>query len=309
MAFYPSLFSSKTQIDSLPYAICADSKKPGKHIVFTVAVHGSEPSGVFAMEELLETIKLKNGKVTFILGNPEGFEKNQRFIDDNLNRVFDPISLQNPGNSIEKNRAVQIANWAKKQQIDLWVDFHSTSSSDEPMLVTLQEHNRVDDAIKITNFATHFVVSKYILSGSLMQWCEENNIPAFVLECGLHTSPLATKRALTNMKSILKFNNVIDTDLLQKEVEKLPFVSVYTAQSVLHATPGFTWKISENRITTGEQIAANELLATDEKMEYKYQTDQYLMMPDKNPKLGDTGIAFVCDLEVLMMVKFPSEKI
>jgi len=280
----------------LNYAITYTSKNPGKNLVFTGAVHGSEPSGIDSAIEIINGMdskkyNLKSGSITWILANPEGFLQSKRYVDDNMNRVFGLADLNNPGDSIEKNRAKEIANWAEKQKIDLWVDFHSTSSSDEPMIVILQEHDRTDLASKITNFSTYFVISKKTLSASLMQFCEEKNIPSFVLECGLHTNPVATVRAKENMLSILSYHDIFEQKIDLKKPEK---VEIYTATNTLDATEGFSWNIDKKRLITGEKIIANELLASDKQNQYKYLQDLYLMMPDANPTTGDKGIAFLC---------------
>jgi len=79
-----------------PYASASQTER----VVITVAIHGNEPCGVLATNELLKEgffafaaggpdsppwpAHLKS--LTILLGNPQAFQTNVRFIDSNLNR-------------------------------------------------------------------------------------------------------------------------------------------------------------------------------------------------------------------------------
>ncbi len=69
------------------------SPNPGAHVVIVGGTHGNEPGGVKAIVELHRafrygTVRLNQGKISFLLGNPKAYEKNVRYIDSDLNRVF-----------------------------------------------------------------------------------------------------------------------------------------------------------------------------------------------------------------------------
>jgi predicted deacylase len=79
---------------NIPFAYLIDSEKPGKSIMLIGATHGNEPSGYLSNLQLLENIKngsliLKEGKIILVTkANYKAFEKNQRCIDIDLNRVI-----------------------------------------------------------------------------------------------------------------------------------------------------------------------------------------------------------------------------
>jgi len=66
---------------------------PGPHILILGGIHGDERCGVIALSHLKfeleqKVISLKAGRVTLVpLCNPAAYQKNQRFIKHNLNRV------------------------------------------------------------------------------------------------------------------------------------------------------------------------------------------------------------------------------
>jgi len=293
--FYTHQFK-RTDIEA---TITLESNHPGHHIVLSGSVHGSEPSGTAAIVELLSLLEtgklqLSSGSITLILGNPEAFKQNKRYLHHNLNRVFDKKSLQQTveiSESYEKVRAQEMAKWIEKHKPDVWIDLHSTSSSDEPMAVLLEEYPEVEFVRNVSNFETYFMVSKTVLDGSLMQFCLENGVKSVTFECGSHTSPKAKKRALDQILSTLSYLEIITPAETLQKPEK---VLLYTALASLDANPGFTWKIDKQRLVTGELIPANELLAVDDTTEYSFNTETYLMMPDANPTIGDKAIAFVC---------------
>ena len=81
-----------------------------KTVVFTAAIHGNEQSGVIALKRFFKDIKqldLKiDGTVIGIIGNINALSKNVRFIDEDLNRIWNrKVSSKKP-NSEEKELIV-----------------------------------------------------------------------------------------------------------------------------------------------------------------------------------------------------------
>ncbi|MEM9053396.1 MAG: succinylglutamate desuccinylase/aspartoacylase family protein, partial [Bacteroidota bacterium] len=66
--------------------------KPGPNIVFIGGMHGNEPTGVLALYHVmrqLEQLKpLISGSVYAVVGNLTALEKGERFIVNDLNRIW-----------------------------------------------------------------------------------------------------------------------------------------------------------------------------------------------------------------------------
>lgn len=84
-----------------------DSQSISMDIILSCGIHGNETGPIELINCLTQNllkgkIPVKN-RVLFIIGNPAAVEKQQRFIDENLNRLFDNRHLES--NTIESRRA------------------------------------------------------------------------------------------------------------------------------------------------------------------------------------------------------------
>src|SRR5690349_5004971 len=85
---------------------------PGPHVMLTGLMHGNEICGAIALDRLLLAgIRPARGKITFAFCNIEayrGFSRvdpaTSRYVDEDMNRVWDPRALEGPRNSQELRR-------------------------------------------------------------------------------------------------------------------------------------------------------------------------------------------------------------
>src|SRR5258708_38180427 len=90
--------------------------------LFIVAQHGGEVTPLKVVEKYFQ------GKINFLIANPQAISKRKRFIETDLNRSF-------PGRedgSVEEKIAFKLKNELKKYQVVL--DFH-TATVDSPMFI------------------------------------------------------------------------------------------------------------------------------------------------------------------------------
>ena len=75
------------------------------HILLFGAVHGNEDTGLDCILHLCKERDTLRGTITAVLGNPKAYQKDVRYIDEDLNRIFsDPIT----GSSYEAGRAREL---------------------------------------------------------------------------------------------------------------------------------------------------------------------------------------------------------
>ncbi len=157
------------------------------HVVFAAIVHGDEVGTLPAFLSILEKLiagKIKfGGKVTFILGNAEAALKNQRYIDEDLNRAFD-IEIEKPFTH-ERTRALELVPLLNSA--DLFYDFHQTKTETKFPFYTFGFHLQSYYWARISGitpmFTTRWPNQTFSASGLCMdEFVRLQNKPAVTLE-------------------------------------------------------------------------------------------------------------------------------
>ena len=112
-----------------------DGGEHDTHLVFSSIIHGNEvgslPGLVRAVEDLAAGRLSHGGRETFLLGNPEAAEKNVRFLEADLNRVFLPELDETIH---EHRRARELMTLL--DEADVYLDFHQTlKASRQPFYI------------------------------------------------------------------------------------------------------------------------------------------------------------------------------
>ena len=199
-------------------------KTKGPTIVFFGGIHGNETAGVFALKEMFSKINPKKIKGTIygITGNLKALNKNQRYIKQDLNRLW----LN--GKSEIINKQTQLSN-EKEQQHELnrilkeilqnesepfyFIDLHTTSSKTLPFIT-------INDALINRKFSTLFPVPIVLgieeyLDGPLLSHINQLGYVSLGFESGQHVEKEAINNALAFIFLSLIFTGVIDkTDVL-----------------------------------------------------------------------------------------------
>ncbi len=98
-----------------------NSQSIRKDILFIGATHGDEKLGINTLKALSE--KRCFSQFDWIIGNPRAFNKNKRYIDVDLNRVFPGLKTSK---RYEEKRAREIMDYAKKYRFI--IDIHGTDA-------------------------------------------------------------------------------------------------------------------------------------------------------------------------------------
>ena len=108
----------------IPYSLQHGYQDSAYHLLTICATHGDEigslPSALKFFKAFTEEKTIFKGKWTLIWGNPEASKLRQRFVEQDLNRVYGQLN----GTSLECKRAKQISPLIKKATF--FVDFHQT---------------------------------------------------------------------------------------------------------------------------------------------------------------------------------------
>lgn len=118
-----------------------DSGKPGPHVGLFALTHGNEIAGAIALVRLLEAdLRPERGRITFGFVNLIAFVRfdprqptASRFVDEDMNRLWDPAVLDGPRESGELVRAREIRPLL--DEIDILLDLHSMLWPSEPLIL------------------------------------------------------------------------------------------------------------------------------------------------------------------------------
>ncbi|HUA76173.1 MAG TPA: succinylglutamate desuccinylase/aspartoacylase family protein [Acetobacteraceae bacterium] len=121
--------------------ICRDSGKAGPHVGLIALTHGNEIGGAIALVRLLDTdLRPQRGRITFGFLNLAAFARfdprqptASRFVDEDMNRLWDPSVLDGPRRSSELARAREVRPLL--DEIDILLDLHSMLWPSDPLIL------------------------------------------------------------------------------------------------------------------------------------------------------------------------------
>lgn len=191
----------------------------GPVVVFFAGVHGNETAGVFGLEEVLQKINPESihGTVYAISGNLKALEHNQRYLDEDFNRLWTKEQLKNTKikgklNNEEKEQleVLQLLEDIIKTNSGpfYFIDFHTTSSKTLPF-ITINDtlHNR--DFAKLYPVPIVLGIEEY-LDGPLLSYINELGYVSLGFESGQHDEVEAVSNCISFIYLTLVFTSAID---------------------------------------------------------------------------------------------------
>ncbi len=117
------------------------SGKPGPHVTLLAIVHGNEIAGAIVLDRLLRAgLTPTRGKLTFGFVNLAAYERFDprhptvsRFIDEDINRLWEPVVLDSARHSVELDRAREIRQLI--DTVDVLLDLHSMLWPSDPLIL------------------------------------------------------------------------------------------------------------------------------------------------------------------------------
>lgn len=176
-------------------------QEPGPVSTVLVGVHGNEPCGIRALEDLLPELEVRSGTVHFIVGNPRAVQEGVRFTQRNLNRMFQDDSAypEEVKHSYEFVRSREIMKYL--DQSSALLDIHSAARPTQPF--AFSEH---DGVRYLRTFPRQFVRvltnADQVEPGGTDGYMYRNGKVGICIECGQHDDPNAIDIA---KESILAF--------------------------------------------------------------------------------------------------------
>lgn len=274
-----------------PPPISSSPKGQGRRVLITVCVHGNEPCGWNALKQLSAEHYFNDdfwkshpgiSSLTMVLANPNATRENKRFVDANLNRLFD-VEHEHQGyehsllETLQQN--IDCSDW--------YMDLHSTSASSEPFCIAVE--NTVSQSVAECMPVT-FVLEDLLesLEGTTMHWaCRNQGRVAIVVECGQHASPAAVAVAKECIQEFLHLAS-FPARSLQKPPEPSTKSIVLTCHDCQPVHAGFKY-VSDQVPRPFSHVHYNDLIAVDSTGEIRchFPEGAFLIMPTAHSIVGE----------------------
>ena len=221
----PPDISGYTGNTDIPYVTRLDSGKPGPHALITALTHGNELCGAIALDFLFKhDVRPTNGILSLAFSNVAAFQRfdarepdASRFVDEDINRLWDIATLDGPRQSVELKRARALRPLI--DTIDFLLDLHSMQHATPALALagTKKKGRRLAEAVGVPQT---IVVDKGHAAGKRMRdyaAFDDDASPkaALLVECGQHWEKSSATVALEATLRFLKSFDMLDAAALR----------------------------------------------------------------------------------------------
>jgi predicted deacylase len=261
-------------------------------------MHGNEFAGAIVLDRLLRAdFKPKRGKISFVFGNLAAFARfdpktptQARFIDEDMNRLWDETVFNGPRQSIELNRARELLPLI--DEADLILDLHSMLWPSSP-LILCGSTARGRALGGVVRCPAMVVADVGHANGTRLidfHRFSKTGTAAVLVEAGQHWRPETIATTMASVSFLLQHFDIVDASIFsppQSVDESTRFAEVTDVITVRTAAFSFLreWR-------GGEVISRrNTLIALDGLREIRTPYDDCLLvMPSSRPGKGHTAV-------------------
>lgn len=277
-----------------------DSGRDGPRALVVSLIHGNEIAGAIALDRLLrDGFRPARGQLTAGFANLAAFGRfdpaeptASRFLDEDLNRVWDQAVLDGPRRSRELDRAREMRPLV--EEADALLDLHSMLWPSDPLILSgaTEKGRRLATGIGtpslIVSDRGHAAGPRLIDYGPFAD--PGQAAAACLAECGQHWAEETVATAEGCLRGFLALLGMLDdAPLVPRCVPKAPPRIAEVTLVVTAATSGFTFLQS---FRGGDVISRrNTLIALDGDAEIRTPHDDCLLvMPSLRPVRGHTAV-------------------
>ena len=295
----PDLYEWRAGNIGIPGVTTRDSGVPGPHAVLLAITHGNEIGGAIALDRLLRAGLVPSaGRISFVFVNISAYDRfdpahptASRFIDEDLNRIWDESVLDGPRQSIELNRARELR--PRIDTADVLLDIHSMLWDADPLMLCGGSARGRDLARQIG--APPLIVADvgHANGKRIIDYTRfvQPGVPyaANLVEAGQHWQPSTVAVALDCVAGLLRGMGMVGPEAPLPSATAVPQRMAEVTQTVTAATTKFAfvqpWR--------GGDIVPerNTVLAMEGETEIRTPHDDCLLvMPSLRPTRGHTAV-------------------
>lgn len=282
---------------AIPGVVTRDSGQPGPHVALLSLMHGNEYAGAIVLDRLLRAgLRPKRGVVSFAFVNLDAFLRFDprnptvsRYIDEDINRLWDPTVLDGGRQSAELARAREIRPLIDRA--DVILDLHSMLWPSAPLSLCGETAAGRQLACAM-RWPPLVVADRGHANGPRMIDYVARARPAaaaVLVEAGQHWRPETVDSAMASVAGLLRHLDMVQEDELPPRPEAAPMRFASVTDVVTAQTSAFQF----TQAWVGGQVieSAGTLIATDGTHEVRTPHDHCLLvMPSLRPGRGQTAV-------------------
>jgi succinylglutamate desuccinylase len=284
----------------VPGIITRDSKLPGPHVALLSLVHGNEIAGAIVLDQLLQAgLTPTQGKLSFGFVNLNAFERfdpqrptASRFLDEDLNRVWDETILDGPRHSIELDRAREMRPFI--DTVDVLLDLHSMLWPSEALILSGVPAKGISLAKSIGTPSLIVADHGHVNGKRLIDYprfaSPDTASAGCLIEAGQHWEENTVDTMLASVAALLHHLGVLGPDApLPVPARESDMRMATVTAAVTATTSNFTFV---QTYRGGDVIPRrNTLIAIDGETEIRTPHDDCLLvMPALRPSRGHTAV-------------------
>jgi succinylglutamate desuccinylase len=273
------------------------------------ALHGNEPAGVLAMNNLLNMLKDEpinnpnfqfSGRIVGFLGNVQAFKHQTRFLKKDLNRQFSPENIQFLRAQVAQKQPLgfedaeilelldaidaEIADYKPKRLV--FVDLHTTSAEGDIFSIVGEDPNARALAVSLNAPVVLGLVNG--IGGTTLHYFNSARFglptTAISFEAGQHTDTISVQRAIAFLVSVLREVGCVQPhdiesrhdEILRNYSKNLPKVLRLLAVHKVLPTDQFQM---EKGYVNFQKVYKGEILAHDKNGAHRCPSDGRILMP------------------------------
>lgn len=302
-----------------------DQQQEGPLLFVFGGMHGNEPAGVLAIEEMFKMLNREpdtnpdfifKGRIVGIKGNVAAFEQKKRFIVKDLNRQFTHENLQRIQNAKDDSELdsedkelrdiVELVN----QEIEsydpkkiVFLDMHTTTAFGGIFSIATDDLESQRIAVEL-----HAPVIRNLINGiqgtTLHYFNEENfgrQAVAVTFESGQHDEELSTKRAIAALTNCMRSIGCVDPHVVENKHDSilieyskgLPKIADLLYCHSIRPADKFQMKEGYKNF---QHVEKGEVLAFDHRGEIRSKDSGRILMP-LYQKQGEDGFFIIKTIE------------
>lgn len=291
----------ETALDSERIIGSLKGSESGPAIVILAGMHGNEPSGVEALQNVFQMlhaapITLK-GQLVGIRANLSALRKGVRFVDEDMNRIWFPGIIEKIRETPQEELSTSERREIKEvlslldtiiaengQQKIIMADLHSFSAEGSMFAITAPKKQHLK-LLKGLHVPLVFGIEN-TLRGTALRYYQDQGHLTFALEGGQHENEVTVYNVTAALMVLLKEAGAIDKDSVDRVEEFNQYLLDHTQY-----VPGKVELVYQHIIEDGDDfsmregfknfqsVKKGEWLASDNQGKIYAQCDGYLVMP------------------------------
>ncbi|MBS7809984.1 M14 family metallopeptidase [Roseococcus pinisoli] len=197
-----------------------DSGLPGLHVCLVALTHGNEIAGAVVLDRLLqEGLRPSRGRLTLIFANLDAFSRfepddptSSRFLEEDLNRIWDPETLEGPRRSSEIRRARALR--PVLDSADVVLDLHSMLWPSDPLFLAGTSEASIPLGVSLGEPPLVVADQGHKAGQRLIDHVAARGGRSLILEAGWHWEPETVVRMEKAARRLLSVTGVVPGALL-----------------------------------------------------------------------------------------------